>query len=86
MTNNITIKLEVENKIEKNDIEAAIKRNWSVKSENIDVAVMDHRVTLTGNVSSWYQKDEASRMAWSAPGVWAVDNQLAVIFDYDYVS
>jgi hypothetical protein len=25
-------------------------------------------------------------MAWSAPGVWAVDNQLEVVFEYDYVS
>jgi osmotically-inducible protein OsmY len=47
---------------------------------------MDHRVTLSGNVLSWYQKDEAARMAWSAPGVWAVDNQLEVVFEYDYVS
>jgi osmotically-inducible protein OsmY len=86
VTNNITIKLEADNKIEKNDIEAALKRNWSVKNENIEVAVMDHRVTLSGNVSSWYQKDEAARMAWSAPGVWAVDNQLEVVFEYDYVS
>jgi osmotically-inducible protein OsmY len=37
-------------------------------------------------VLSWYQKDEAARMAWSAPGVWAVDNQLEVVFEYDYVS
>lgn len=86
VTNNITIKLEADNKIEKNDIEAALKRNWSVKNENIEVAVMDHRVTLSGNVSSWYQKDEAARMAWSAPGVWTVDNQLEVVFEYDYVS
>jgi len=29
-------------------------------------------------VNSWYQKDEAGRIAWNAPGVWNVDNELKV--------
>jgi osmotically-inducible protein OsmY len=29
-------------------------------------------------VDSLYQKNEAGRIAWNAPGVWAVDNELIV--------
>jgi len=32
-------------------------------------------------VDSWYQKDEASRIAWNAPGVWNVENELVVEYD-----
>jgi osmotically-inducible protein OsmY len=36
-------------------------------------------VTLTGNVRSWREKDDAFRAAWAAPGVIAVDNQIHVV-------
>ncbi len=81
VTNNIKIKSETDNEVEKADIENALKRNWSVNDNNIDVKVLEHRATLTGTVNSWYQKDEAGRIAWNAPGVWQVENELIVEFD-----
>ena len=81
VTNNIKIKSETDNEVEKADIESALKRNWSVNDNNIDVKVSEHRATLTGTVNSWYQKDEAGRIAWNAPGVWQVENELIVEFD-----
>lgn len=81
VNNHIKIKLEVESKLEKNQIEAAIQRNLFLKNEHVAVAVMDHRVTLTGTVSTWYQKEEAARMVWSAPGVWSVENDLRLFYD-----
>jgi len=78
VSNNITIKSEVRAQIEKRDIESALKRNWSIDDKDIAVKVSDHSVTLTGNVSSWYQKEEAARIAYNAPGVWTVDNELTV--------
>jgi osmotically-inducible protein OsmY len=82
VSNNITVKSRTESAIEKSAIESALKRNWSVSDQDIGVAVAGHKATLTGTVDSWYQKDEAGRIAWNAPGVWNVGNELVV--DYDY--
>jgi osmotically-inducible protein OsmY len=78
VTNNITIKSETKDQIEKNDIKNALRRNWSIGDKDIKVKVSGHNVTLTGTINSWYQKDEAGRIAWNAPGVWTVDNELVV--------
>jgi osmotically-inducible protein OsmY len=78
VSNNITIKSETEDQIEKSAIEKAFRRNWSLDDEDLTVKVSDHKVTLTGTVDSWFQKDEAARIAWNAPGVWEIDNKLVV--------
>ena len=81
VSNCIKIKSETHDEIEKKDIESALKRNWSIDDEDIAVKVSGTKVTLNGTVNSWYQKDEAGRIAWSAPGVWAVDNELIVQYN-----
>jgi len=83
VSNNIKIKSRTEDAIEKSEIERALKRNWSVSDTDIRVAVSGHKATLTGTVDSWYQKTEAERIAWKAPGVWNVGNELIVEYDYD---
>ena len=85
VTNNITIKAESHDAIEKKEIEKALARNWSINSKDINVIVSGTKVKLTGTVNSWYQKDEAGRIAWNTPGVWSVDNELAIEYDYSYV-
>ena len=82
VSNNITITPETLDQIEKKDIESALKRNWSIDAKDIMVKASDHKVTLTGTVKSWYQKNEASRIAWKAPGVRMVDNELVVEYNY----
>lgn len=66
-------------------IESALARNWLIKEQDIHVKVDGTKVTLTGNVESWYQKEEAGRIAWNAPGVVTVDNELLVEYDYSLV-
>ena len=83
VANNITIESISKDVVEKEDIENALNRNWSLSSEEINVHVSDHIVTLTGTVSSWYQKDEAARIAWNAHGVWMVDNELEIEYEYE---
>ncbi|MFD2935170.1 BON domain-containing protein [Spirosoma flavum] len=78
VTNNIRIKTESADEVEKKDIERALVRNWSIDDQNIQVGVLGNRVTLHGTVDSLYQKDQAGRIAWNAPGVWAVDNELVI--------
>jgi osmotically-inducible protein OsmY len=79
--NNIKIKSETADAIEKKDIENALVRNWSTDDQDIRVKVSGNRVTLNGTVDSLYQKDEAERIAWNAPGVWTVDNELVIEYD-----
>lgn len=78
VTNHIKIKAEVQNELEKKNIERALESNWTLHSENIHVKVDGTRVSLTGSVSSLYQKDLAEKIAWKTPGVWSVENELAV--------
>jgi osmotically-inducible protein OsmY len=61
------------------EIVNAFKGNWEVPSGKVKVT--GHKATLTGTVESWYQKDEAVRIAWNAPGVWSVDNELLVEYE-----
>lgn len=82
VSNNIKIRSEINEAAEKADIETALKRNWSIYDNDIDVEVAGHKATLSGTVDSWYQKTEAGRIAFNAPGIWTVDNELVV--DYDY--
>jgi osmotically-inducible protein OsmY len=78
VSNNITIKSESFDEIEKRDIEHALARNWSLNDREIRVKVSGSTVTLSGLVDSLYQKDRAGKIAWNAPGVRSVDNELVV--------
>jgi osmotically-inducible protein OsmY len=78
VTNAITIRQTTHDEIEKRGIEDAFARNWAIDQEDIGVEVTGNSVTLTGKVDSLYQKEEAERIVWNAPGVWMVDNEILV--------
>ena len=78
VANNIKIKSEIRDKVEQKDIERALVRNWSIEDKDIQVKVVGSNVTLNGSVASLYQKNEAGRIAWNAPGVHTVDNEIVV--------
>jgi osmotically-inducible protein OsmY len=81
VTNNIKIKPNIQDAIEQRAIEHALARNWAVDDEDIHVHVSGSKVKLDGKVHSFYQKEEAARIAWNAPGVFAVDNELVIEYD-----
>ncbi len=85
VSNNIKIKSESHDTIEKKDVEKAIARSWSIDDSDINVSVSGTTVTLSGTVNSWYQKEEAGRIAWNTPGIWHVKNELAVDYYYALV-
>lgn len=62
----------------KGKIEAAFKRNAEVDGARVKVSASGGAVTLTGEVSSWNERDEAERVAWLAPGVVSIDDRLVV--------
>jgi len=62
----------------KQRIEAALLRDAETDAQRIQVEVNGSNVTLRGTVRSYAEKQEAARVAWSAPGVKAVENQIQV--------
>jgi len=78
VTNWIGIKPVVPPEAVKDAIERALKRNAEIDAENINVSTDGGDVILRGHVRSWTEKDEASRAAWNAPGVTAVQNEISV--------
>jgi osmotically-inducible protein OsmY len=60
------------------DIRDAFKRNALLDANKIRVETTGNKVTLHGKVRNYAELDEAARVAWGAPGVHSVDNQLKV--------
>ncbi len=77
----IKIKSESNNEMEKYEVEKAISRNLYVADCDINVEVSGTTLTLSGQVLSWYQKEEAERIAWSSLGIWHIKNELQVGFE-----
>jgi osmotically-inducible protein OsmY len=78
VTNTISVTPHVTVPDVKAKIEAALTRSAEVDARRINVTVLDGKVTLTGNVHSWFERDEARHAAWAAPGVKEVDDRIAV--------
>jgi osmotically-inducible protein OsmY len=79
VTNTITIEPHVSAADVKSKIEAALRRSAEVDARRINVGVSESKVILSGNVHSWFERDEARRAAWAAPGVKEVDDRIAVV-------
>jgi osmotically-inducible protein OsmY len=62
----------------KRQIEEALVRNAETDAERISAQVVGEKVILTGTVRTWLEREEAERVAWSAPGVSAVENRITV--------
>lgn len=82
--NHITVKTLHKSLLEKAVIEKALKRHWAINADNIQVAVENNKVTLTGRVTSLFQKEISEKIAWKTPGVLSVDNNLIIDYKYDY--
>jgi len=77
--NNVTVKPSVSPSEVKAKIENALKRSAEVDSRRISVSATDGTVYLSGNVRSWFEREEAERAAWAAPGVSKVVDHIAVL-------
>jgi osmotically-inducible protein OsmY len=78
VTDKIEVKPSVSPKEVKSKIEEALRRSAELDTRRIIVQVEGSTVKLYGSVSSWAEKNEAERAAWSAPGTANVENHISV--------
>lgn len=78
VTNLITMQAKVLPKDIQARIEEALKRSAESEGRKIKVIVTGNRVTLTGNVHSLSEKEDARLAAWKAPGVDKVENNIVI--------
>ncbi|MBC7467253.1 MAG: BON domain-containing protein [Bdellovibrio sp.] len=79
VSNRITIKQKAQPSDIKLRIEEALARSAVVESKNITVAVLGNTVTLSGDLDSSAEIEDARSAAWNAPGVMHVTNLLRVV-------
>ena len=78
VSNLIEVKPQVSKAEVKTSIEAALKRLAEVDANRIRVDTEDGKVVLSGSVRSWFEREEAERAAWAAPGVRSVEDHIAI--------
>lgn len=78
VSNLIEVKPSVSKGEVKAEIESALKRLAEVDASRIKVETQDGTVVLSGTVRSWFEREEAERAAWRAPGVRKVEDRIAI--------
>jgi osmotically-inducible protein OsmY len=78
VTNVILLKPRAEPSEIKKKIQDAFRRNAEVDANRITVEANGSEVVLKGTVRSWFERQEAERAAWAAPGVTKVEDRIVV--------
>jgi osmotically-inducible protein OsmY len=78
VTNKIQVRPKASAAEVRSKIEEALWRSAELDARRITVAIEGSTVKLYGTVSSWTEREEAERAAWSAPGTTMVENHILV--------
>lgn len=79
VSNMITIKPKIQASIVKSTIKNALERAADIEANRIEVETDGNKVILRGKVRTWAERKEVQRAAWSAPGVYSVENYLTLL-------
>ena len=79
VTDQITIKPQVNVSNLSDEIMRALHRSWCFGPKTITVTEHDGKIRLTGTVSYWHFRELAELAAWAAPGATAVENDIIVV-------
>lgn len=79
VTNKITVKSKAIDPIDiKRRITAALHRSATIDASNIFVQLIGNKVTLSGKVRTWAERNDAEDAAWSLPGIIHVENKIEI--------
>ncbi|SDP96968.1 Osmotically-inducible protein OsmY, contains BON domain [Mucilaginibacter sp. OK268] len=81
VTDRISVKPQPDALLIKEGIAKALQRRANLEASGIQIEIRGDQVILKGRVHSWNERTEAAHVAWSAPGVSTVDDQIVI--DYD---
>ncbi len=78
VTNLISIKPKLKATEVETAIRSAFERHAMLDANMIQVETSGNKVVLRGKIRNYDEREEAERVAWAAPGVFSVDNQLTM--------
>jgi osmotically-inducible protein OsmY len=78
VSNEIAVQVKKSTDSIRSSIESALKRRAKPDAPNIQVDIEGDRVTLTGVVYGWLERDMARHSAWGTPGVREVVDHLTL--------
>lgn len=78
VVNLITVKPKLNSVELERKITEAFRRNATFDASKINVSTVGNKVTLSGRVRSFIESEDAADVAWAAPGVFEVDNNLTI--------
>ena len=79
ISNEITLRAKLKATDLSRKIEEALTRQARREAKHIQVDVDGTTVKLSGTVHSWQEREAAQGVAWSAPGVQVIVNELRVV-------
>ena len=76
--NEIVVQPRVQPHAVESSIKSALERRAQQDVQGVRVEVAGGRVTLSGKLPTWSERDAATRAAWNASGVSTVSNQIVI--------
>jgi osmotically-inducible protein OsmY len=78
VVNNISLRPRVSPSDVKMRIQTALERHADIEAAKVHVDVDGGKVTLTGKVKTWNERDLIESAVWAAPGVRTIEDRVSI--------